>query len=127
VSFFWFLFVCLFPFCSSPPQSELFMHGCCSVPEVGGKGREYLFGIVLCVGDLGERCPMWVKCKCTVHCQLGVSCATQKKAGIRGHWLQFWKSVCDWTGGFRLIACVRKNEKLSHRCNWKTVTQSLLF
>lgn len=81
VSFSWLFF---FPFCSLPCQRELFIYYCCSVPEEGGKGREYLFGIV-CVGDSRDRCPMWVKCKCTVHRQCGVSCVTQRKTGIWGH------------------------------------------
>lgn len=47
----------------------------------------------------------------------GVVCYTKEGKDSRAHSFGFENQCMTGMGGFRLIACVRKNEKLRHRCN----------
>lgn len=94
------------------------MCDCRSVTGEGGEGGQYCSAIVLHVGGFWERHPMWGKCKCTVHCQWGgVMCYTKEGKDSRAYSFGFENPHVTGMGGFRLIACVRKNEKLRHGCN----------
>lgn len=58
------------------------------------------------------------KCKRTVHCQRGgVMCYTKEGKDSKAYSFGFENLRVTGMGGFRLIACVRENEKLRHGCN----------
>lgn len=109
-----------FPFCTPPPQRELFMCDYCSATEVGGKGGECRSEIVLHMGGLWVRCHTGrgvVNVLSTVDVCGGVMCYTREGKDSRAYGFSSENRCVTGMGGFRLIACVRENEKLSHGCN----------
>lgn len=64
---------------------------------------------------MGAPCGLDVNVLSTVNAECHVP--HKRRQGFKGISFSFGNQCVTGVGGFRLIACVRKNEKLNHRCN----------